>query len=321
MTVLRSNSRLAQSKLGNEGVVLDLLWSTLLARPSHLVVSKNDEALEALRYSSSLLPPKSPNLSRILAKLKLRSFSNMIFATLLLSVLASLTSVSALPTPNPSGSSVFRVLSTNSNTAAAMPQGPPPPPSVFNSTSIKATSRAEQVVFDACPVPAGGSPPAGVVHDITISPCSRSSPSEPCHFHHGQNYTIDISYTTYLSSEQPRSGLLARDDRTDPSESYPYSGQTFGGCSYTDCPVQAGKLSKYTYEFDTLASPFNYLTFNLTQDFDGPSLFCAGFAAQFVDDEKVAAPGGGVKTAKKPVPKNPKKAQPVPPTERLRLRR
>lgn len=174
----------------------------------------------------------------------------MIFASVLLSVLSS-TSILALPTPNPSGSSVFRVLS---NTAAAMPQHPPPSPSNSSTPGIKPVTRTQQVAFDACPVPQGGSPPAGVVHSVEVTPCSRSSPSEPCHFHHGQNYTIDISYTSYLPSEQPRSGLAARDDSTDPSQSYAYSGQTFSGCAYTDCPVEAGKLSKYRYEFETLLS-------------------------------------------------------------------
>ncbi|GAA6023164.1 hypothetical protein JCM11491_003284 [Sporobolomyces phaffii] len=240
----------------------------------------------------------------------------MIFATLVLTILAS---VSALPTPNPTGASVFRVLS---NTAAAMPQGPPP--THFNSTAMKPVVGAQRVSFDACPVPEGGSPPAGVVHDVTVSPCSRSSPSEPCHFHYGQNYTIDISYTTYLSSSQPRSGLSARDDSSDPSTSYPYSGQTFSGCAYTDCPVQPGKLSHYRYEFDTLLSPFNYLTFNLTQTIDGPSLFCAGFAAQYVDDGAVATGGPAVKTVKTPPsnppknPKNPKKSQEESPAGRRR---
>jgi len=176
----------------------------------------------------------------------------MIFATVLLSALSSI-SVSALPMPGPSGSSVFRVLA-NTNANAAMPQGVPSP---FSSppTSIKPVStHSQQIPFDSCPVPEGGSPPAGIVHDVTITPCSRSSPSEPCHFHYGQNYTIDISYTSYLPAQQPRSGLAARDDRTDPSESYAYSGQTFSGCSYTDCPVQADKKSNYRYEFDTLLS-------------------------------------------------------------------
>lgn len=176
----------------------------------------------------------------------------MIFATLLLSILSS-ASVSALPTPVPSGSgSVFRVLA---NTAAAMPQHPPL--STFNSssTSIKPLIKSSsQVEFDSCPVPKGGAPPAGIVHSVEVTPCSRSSPSEPCHFHHGQNYTIEISYTSYLPAEEPRSGLTARDDSTDPSQSYAYSGQTFSGCAYTDCPVQAGTLSKYTYEFETLLS-------------------------------------------------------------------
>ncbi|GAA5933329.1 uncharacterized protein JCM15063_001285 [Sporobolomyces koalae] len=243
----------------------------------------------------------------------------MMFATLVLSLLSI---ASALPTPNPDRSSVFRVLASNANAAAAMPQGPPPLPLLHNSTMFEPASSSQQVMFDACPVANGASSPAGVVHDITVSPCSRSSPSEPCHFHAGQNYTIDIHYTSYLQAEQPRSGLSARDDSTDPSSSYPYSGQTFGGCSYTDCPVQAGKTSLYRYEFETLLSPFDYLTFNLTQSVDGPSLFCAGFAAKYTEDKAKKGDKGtfdgtgdandndeGVKSVKKGPPKNPKKAR------------
>lgn len=68
--------------------------------------------------------------------------------------------------------------------------------------------------------------------------------------------------------------------------------------------------------------PFNYLTFNLTQTVEGPSLFCAGFAAQFVDDAVASTTGGGgkVKTVKPPPknPKNPKKAEQLDPAERRR---
>ncbi|GAA5826958.1 hypothetical protein JCM5353_004781 [Sporobolomyces roseus] len=244
----------------------------------------------------------------------------MLFATLFISLLAS---VSALPTP--AESSVFRVLATTQMEAASMPQAPPPSPideATEESTSSPTPTASPEpsphpaaepqlVAFDSCPIPEGGSSPAGVVNNITVSPCSRSSDSEPCHFHYGQNYTIDISYTSYLNSELPRSGLSARDDSTDPSTQYPYSGQTFDSCAYTDCPVQAGETSVFSYRFNTLLSPFNYLTFNMTQSIEGPSLFCAGFDAQFVDTEgEEAAP-------KTKTIKNPKKAeQPLDPEAR-----
>ena len=56
----------------------------------------------------------------------------------------------------------------------------------------------------------------------------------------------------------------------------------------------------------------------MTQTVSGPSLFCAGFAAQFVNDEEIAKPGGKVKTVRPKNPKNPKKAQDSDPTERRR---
>ncbi|GAA5891135.1 hypothetical protein JCM5296_004904 [Sporobolomyces johnsonii] len=198
-------------------------------------------------------------------------------ATLLVSLLSA---AYALPTPQASTTpSVFRAMPARLNAAspnlnaAAMPQAAPP-------------SSSDQVAFDTCPVPAGGSSPAGVVRNITVTPCTRSSPSEPCHFHYGHNYTIEIEYTSYLQAEQPRSTLLARDDSTDPSQSYPYSGQTFDACAYTQCPVPSGQPSLYTYTLNTLLSPFDYLQFNVTQNFDGPSLFCAGFDAKYVDDKE-----------------------------------
>ncbi|GAA5956968.1 hypothetical protein JCM21900_006719 [Sporobolomyces salmonicolor] len=198
-------------------------------------------------------------------------------ATLLVSLLSS---AYALPTPQASTTpSVFRAMPARLNAAppnlyvAAMPAEAAHP------------SSSDQVAFDACPAPAGGSSPAGVVHNITVTPCTRSSPSEPCHFHYGHNYTIEIEYTSYLQAEQPRSTLLARDDSTDPSQSYPYSGQTFDACAYTQCPVPSSQPSLYTYTLNTLLSPFDYLQFNVTQDFDGPSLFCAGFDAKYVDDK------------------------------------
>jgi len=193
----------------------------------------------------------------------------MLFATLFISLLAS---VSALPTP--AESSVFRVLATTQMEAAAMPQAPPPTPEeVVEADTTSPTpasphpaAEPQLVAFDACPIPEGGSSPAGVVNNITISPCSRSSESEPCHFHYGQNYTIDISYTSYLNSELPRSGLSARDDSTDPSTQYPYSGQTFDSCAYTDCPIQAGETSIFSYEFNTLLSVSNFSSLNLDQN-------------------------------------------------------
>ncbi|KAI5477941.1 hypothetical protein MNV49_005730 [Pseudohyphozyma bogoriensis] len=72
-----------------------------------------------------------------------------------------------------------------------------------------------------------------------------------------------------------------------PSLRYPYSGQTFGGCAYTSCPVLAGVPTVYEYELVTLESPFNFLMINLTQSFDGPSILCTGFYAQYLPSDSV----------------------------------
>ncbi|OAV87138.1 hypothetical protein PTTG_29552, partial [Puccinia triticina 1-1 BBBD Race 1] len=50
---------------------------------------------------------------------------------------------------------------------------------------------------------------------------------------------------------------------------------------YTNCPIHANLASTYVYHFQTLASDFNYLTFNVTNDFFGPSVFCAGTPINF----------------------------------------
>jgi hypothetical protein len=119
------------------------------------------------------------------------------------------------------------------------------------------------------------------------------------------NYTISITYTSAIDSDRPRSGLAASNTGGDPP-SYAYSGQSFGACSYTACPIQADVESVYTYEFKTLKSvsragripcpplnlvpsphvadteqPFDGLTYNVTDWIDGPSLFCAGFPIKF----------------------------------------
>lgn len=67
------------------------------------------------------------------------------------------------------------------------------------------------------------------------------------------NYTITINYTSSMTSDRPRSGLSASNTGGDPP-SYAYSGQSFGACSYTACPIPADVESVYTYEFRTLTS-------------------------------------------------------------------
>ncbi|KNZ46694.1 hypothetical protein VP01_703g3 [Puccinia sorghi] len=160
---------------------------------------------------------------------------------------------------------------------------------------------SNQVVAQDCPAN-GAYQVYGKVESMTITPCQRASPDQPCTFVRGRqvflslsphfisslqseiqhsylcsslvysNYTIQFTFETSLSSMQPRSSVLAMDK----DGQYQYSGQSFNGCEYAACPVYAYQLSAYTYHFHTLASSFNYLTFNLTQGFDGPSMFCAG---------------------------------------------
>lgn len=64
------------------------------------------------------------------------------------------------------------------------------------------------------------------------------------------NYTITITYTSALDSDRPRSGLAALDTGAE-QPSFAYPGQSFGACSYTACPIQAGVESVYTYELQT----------------------------------------------------------------------
>ncbi|GAA5983398.1 hypothetical protein JCM11641_007836 [Rhodosporidiobolus odoratus] len=191
-------------------------------------------------------------------------------------------SVSATPSATPSGS----LKNPKSMTAAAFPQEAPPS---FIGLNISAPLEdGASIDFQSCSAPHT----AGVVNSVIVSPCSRSSDDEPCHFHVGETYFIQLNYTSYLEAETPRSSVIARDDTVDPSEEYAYSGQTFDGCAYTPCAVPAAESSLYTYEFRTLQSPLSYLTFNLTQSLDGPSLFCAGFPVAFVDDHTDEQAGG-----------------------------
>jgi len=117
----------------------------------------------------------------------------------------------------------------------------------------------------------------GKVESMTITPCQRASSDDPCTFVRGSNYTIRFTFETSLSSRHPRSSVIASDQEGQ----YQYSGQTFNGCKYAACPIYANQLSAYTYHFHTLASSFNYLTFNLTQSVNGPSMFCAGTPIAF----------------------------------------
>lgn len=179
----------------------------------------------------------------------------------------------------------------------------------------------------------------GLAQSVDISPCDRAADDEPCRFRFGHKYKISswflpdqkrtradrtssastVEYTPLTSAEEPRASLEARDDYQDPSLRYAYSGQAFDGrrnhydqrafannpytaCEYTACPVQGGKPSTYTYEFNTLQSVradtrlplayrlifasyvkhFNHLTINATTDFSGPSFLCVSFDALFM---------------------------------------
>ncbi|WAR62268.1 hypothetical protein PtB15_14B363 [Puccinia triticina] len=93
-----------------------------------------------------------------------------------------------------------------------------------------------------------------------------------------RNYTIELEFLSYLDAENPRSSIVAGDPKEGP---YAYSGQSFAACKYTNCPIHANLASTYVYHFQTLASDFNYLTLNVTNDFFGPSLFCAGTPINF----------------------------------------
>lgn len=136
----------------------------------------------------------------------------------------------------------------------------------------KTSSTAANVTFSSCPEKT-----LGQVNYLEINPCERSSPSDPCTFRHGMNYTVSLGFVSERNSSNPRSSVIAQDG----NDSYAYSGQSFTACRYTPCPIIEEEQSTYTYQFHTLASPFNHLTFNVTDDFEGPSLFCAGTDIHF----------------------------------------
>lgn len=117
----------------------------------------------------------------------------------------------------------------------------------------------------------------GNVTSLSITPCQRANPDDPCTFVKGSNYTIRLEFTTSLSSQHPRSSVVACDN----DGQYEYSAQSFNACKYSVCPIVANKPSAYVYHFQTLGSPFHHLTFNVTQDFFGPSMFCAGTSIHF----------------------------------------
>ncbi|KAL8277684.1 hypothetical protein RQP46_009957 [Phenoliferia psychrophenolica] len=96
--------------------------------------------------------------------------------------------------------------------------------------------------------------PNGTVNSVSVFPCERASPDEPCRFRFGANYTISVNFTSAISTTRPRSTVLARDDTVVPSLRYPYSGQSFDGCTYTSCPIVANISQVYTYTMNTLLS-------------------------------------------------------------------
>ncbi|GAA6021632.1 hypothetical protein JCM10207_008091 [Rhodosporidiobolus poonsookiae] len=191
---------------------------------------------------------------------------------------ASLASFSPQPSPTPS---LTPLSTTRALSAAAFAQSAPPPPALSNLNASLPLTNATSVPFFPCPS-ASTSPALGIVHSVSLSPCFRGEEDEPCRFREGKTVFVQVNYTAFLGSEQPRSGLQARDDAVEPSERYAYSGQAFDACAYTPCPIQPDVPALYTYAFHTLDTPFSYLTFNVTDTPDGPSLFCAGFGAAFV---------------------------------------
>ena len=92
---------------------------------------------------------------------------------------------------------------------------------------------------------------------LDIEPTRAPQTTQPNHTH-ARNYTITLSYTSSINSDRPRNNLIANETEEarlpDSRGYYPYSGQSFNGCSYTSCPIEAGVPQVYTYEFVTLKS-------------------------------------------------------------------
>ncbi|KAI9636509.1 uncharacterized protein MKK02DRAFT_45213 [Dioszegia hungarica] len=112
------------------------------------------------------------------------------------------------------------------------------------------------------------------VSRVMISPCEGGSGAQgsACVFTVGKNYTITLTYTSPSDIVNPRVGLASYNGEVKTA----YSGQSFGGCSYTPCPVSANVESEYTYPFRTLRAPsFDRLVFNATDGVTGPSFMCA----------------------------------------------
>ncbi|WAQ91455.1 hypothetical protein PtA15_14A339 [Puccinia triticina] len=165
---------------------------------------------------------------------------------------------------------------------SALPPAQPPPFLVQSSALVDSQDQAiippdssNTVRFTDCPAP--DYKVYGSVESMTITPCQRASPDDPCTFVKGSNYTIQFVFETSLSSDHPRSSVVA----LDADGAYAYSGQSFDACNYASCPIHSNRRSAYTYHFHTLASSFCHLSFNLTESVGGRSMFCAGTPVTF----------------------------------------
>ncbi|KAI9627316.1 hypothetical protein KEM48_009943 [Puccinia striiformis f. sp. tritici PST-130] len=110
----------------------------------------------------------------------------------------------------------------------------------------------------------------------------------------GEKLTIELEFMSYLDSDNPRSSIVAGD----PKEVLTRTLARALRHASTQLPDSSHVASTYVYHFQTLASNFNYLTFNVTNDFFGPSLFCAGTNVNFNHEHERHAPKGGCLASK-----------------------
>ncbi|KAG8908632.1 hypothetical protein FRB99_004920 [Tulasnella sp. 403] len=186
---------------------------------------------------------------------------------------------------------------------AVLPEHPPTPTDRFLA-SVPDIARPHEiprfVAFQTC------NPSLGLVHSVSIQKSTSSRLSHgsnavvpgngqmdvPAEFHWHGNYSISITFSSPINVQQPRSMLLAtdrpEDSEIEPYERkagdpnvYPYSGQSYDACKYMPCPVSAHTVTTYTYHFETLRSEFDWLMFNVTDGFSGPSIMCVGFPVSF----------------------------------------
>ena len=117
--------------------------------------------------------------------------------------------------------------------------------------------------------------------ELCDTPRLSSSPVEPCrkgqeHVEWPRQRRLSILWSELCTF--PETHIRGIADRQD-------------ACAYTDCPIPANVTNQYTYEFVTLndvchslskltsltGQRFDQLTFNITNGFEGPSMFCSYF--------------------------------------------